>query len=189
MIPSARSRILETAYDLFYRQGVQATGINQVIDEAGVAKATFYTHFPSKDDLAVAYLRERAARELGHIKDALQARRTPYERYISLMQDFAPWVEEANFRGCAFANIAAELADAADPIRREVKYHADAFRAIIRDVVEDLVASDRKYEDVDVESVTESYYLVARGAISASQLYRDTWPIRAAVRTIERLIP
>lgn len=185
---SARNRILGKAYDLFFRQGFQATGINQIIEESGVAKATFYSHFPSKDDLALAYLRERGTRELGHIKDTLRKIENPEERYLALMKMFGPWMEGADYRGCAFSNIATEVTDVSDPIRKEVKYHDDAFRAIIRDVVEELARSGPEYEGLDVEYVAESYYLIARGAIAASQLYHDPWPIRRAVRAVERLI-
>jgi len=185
---SARSRILEKAYDLFYRQGFQATGINQIIEESGVAKATFYAHFPSKDDLAVAYLRERGNRELGQIKDNLRKITSPVERYRALIKNFSPWMQKDDFRGCAFSNIAAEVTDFSDPIRKEVKYHDDAFQAIIRDVVSDLASSSPKYKQLDVDHVAESYYLIARGALSASQLYHETWPIQRALAAVEELI-
>lgn len=185
---TAKDRILEKAYDLFYRQGFQATGINQIIEESGVAKATFYAHFPSKDDLAVVYLRERGSRELGQMKDNLRKLKSPHERYRALMRNFGPWMKSADFRGCAFSNIAAEVTDVSDPIRKEVKYHDDAFRAIIRDVVADLAASSPKYRNLDVDYVAESYYLIARGALSASQLYHETWPIQLALRAVEDLI-
>ncbi|MGB5338112.1 MAG: TetR/AcrR family transcriptional regulator, partial [Gammaproteobacteria bacterium] len=62
--PPARARILETASDLFAAQGYRATGVNEVIEKSGVAKATFYNHFPSKDELCLAYLKTRNDFEL-----------------------------------------------------------------------------------------------------------------------------
>ena len=60
--PAARDRILETAYELFARHGIQAIGVDEIIRQAGVAKATFYHHFPSKDDLVLEFLNLREER-------------------------------------------------------------------------------------------------------------------------------
>jgi AcrR family transcriptional regulator len=77
-----RERIMSVAADLFYKQGYRATGVNEVIEKSGVAKATFYSHFPSKDDLALAYLRQLKDIEIAHVdntiwpvKDALNTAR------------------------------------------------------------------------------------------------------------------
>jgi AcrR family transcriptional regulator len=82
---TARDRILNTAADLFYRNGYRATGINEVIAKAEVAKATFYAHFPTKDDLCLAYLKDRNSREAGEIMDFVNSKRTPLTRFYAVM--------------------------------------------------------------------------------------------------------
>lgn len=77
---SPRERILATAADLFANQGYRATGVNEVIDKQGVAKATFYNHFMTKDDLCLAYLQERNILELDGIKAHVASKLTPRSR-------------------------------------------------------------------------------------------------------------
>ena len=69
--PPAREKILSVANDLFFRQGYHQTGTNQLIDEADVSKATFYAHFPSKEDLAIAHVQDRAAVSIRYIREEL----------------------------------------------------------------------------------------------------------------------
>jgi len=103
----ARERILRTAHDLFYRNGIRATGIDRVIAESGVTKVTLYRHFPSKNDLIRAFLEYRHERWLTWFEDAL-------ERHggnaAALVPAMAEWFRNDEFRGCAFINTVGELA-------------------------------------------------------------------------------
>ena len=111
--PSARERILATAHDLFYRDGIRATGVDKLIAESGVAKLTFYRHFAAKDDLVRAFLDYRHERwhgaGAGH---GLQP----------LLGALEEWFRDPAFRGCAFINsvveVGASLQGAADTARR-----------------------------------------------------------------------
>ena len=109
--PSRRQDVLEAASARFFREGITATGVDTVVDDAGVAKMTLYRHFPSKDDLVVAYLarrdaafRERLETELGRRDDAWQRALAPADLYRAA-------AEEPGFHGCAFVNAGAELAE------------------------------------------------------------------------------
>jgi AcrR family transcriptional regulator len=185
----AREKIIETAYRLFYEQGYFQTGVNQVIAEAKVSKATFFAHFPTKDDLCLAYLRERARVDLSAVKDFIQSQKTPRKRFFAFMEALETWLPETKFRGCGFANLTVEVLDPASPLRKEVIYHDDAFRSILRDVSRDLVASDKaKYGHLDVEELTDFYYLVVEGAIASARNYNDVWPIRKARKALERYV-
>jgi AcrR family transcriptional regulator len=185
---AARQRILDTACDLFYRQGYQATGVNQLIADSGVAKATFYANFPSKEDLGVAYLRTHAERELAAMREAMRAKRTPLDRYLAVLTDFEGWFKRTNFRGCAFANMATEVVDTGSALRREVLRHDDAFRQIIREAVDQLQRSAPRYRGLDAVRVAEAYYVIARGAIIGCQLYRDLGLLRRAVDAARTLV-
>ena len=104
--PSARERILLTAHDLFYREGIRATGINRVIAESGVTKVTFYRHFPSKDELILEFLESRHQRWMAWFIDALQRHGGGLK---ALAPALAEWFHDENFRGCAFINSVGEL--------------------------------------------------------------------------------
>lgn len=104
--PSARERILLTAHDLFYREGIRATGIDRVIAESGVTKVTFYRHFPSKNDLILAFLDYRHQRWLSWFKQALDRHGGSAK---ALVPALAEWFADPQFRGCAFINSVGEL--------------------------------------------------------------------------------
>ena len=96
----ARQRILETADRLFYEHGVRAVGIDRVIADAGIAKATLYAHFPSKDDLIVAVLRHPEENVLAFFRTAMErhGRKTPLRAFFAALRE---WFESPGFRGCA----------------------------------------------------------------------------------------
>ncbi len=104
------ARILETASRLFYEQGYNATGINQIIAEAEVAKASFYHHFHSKEELCVAYLRKRHQDWFSWLWREIEQHESAQERLLSLFTFLEQWLPNCNFRGCAFLNIASEVA-------------------------------------------------------------------------------
>ncbi len=185
---TSREKIIKTATGLFYRQGYHQTGINQIIEESGVAKATFYSNFKSKEELCIAYLRELDRMDSDAIKNLLNSLDDPYERYMAVIKGVKDYVEETDFRGCAFGNIAVEITEPDHPIRKEVKLHEDRFRSILKDVVGDLKNSDRRYKRLNVDNVVDTYYLILEGAIAASKNYNDTWPLERAVEAVQKLI-
>lgn len=185
---SSREKILNTANELFFRQGYHQTGINQIIEESGVAKATFYSNFKSKEDLAVEYLRERDRVETDAMKDTLKGISDPYQRYMAIIHGIKEHMVQTDYRGCAFGNMAVEITEPNHPIRKEVKHHEDRFRSILKDVIQDLKDSSPKYRDIDVGTLVNTYHLIVEGAIVASKNYNDTWPIDRAVDAIEKLV-
>lgn len=135
----ARQRVLETADRLFYQNGIRAVGIDRVIAEAGVAKMTLYAHFPSKDDLIVAVLQRREdtlrefvgeamGRHAKRGKDRLRAFFAALKELFSL----------PGFRGCAFQNAAAELADPAHPGVVYAKEQKGRMAKMIHSLVEEV---------------------------------------------------
>ncbi|MFF7251521.1 TetR/AcrR family transcriptional regulator [Embleya sp. NPDC008237] len=114
----ARRRILETASTLFYAEGVRSVGIDRIIAEARVAKATFYHHFPAKDQLVRAYLEAEYERQ----RTAVEAVRTAAANARQALFDIFGFLGEngagPGFRGCPFTNAAAEYPDPAHPVRQ-----------------------------------------------------------------------
>jgi AcrR family transcriptional regulator len=120
--PSARDRLLAAASELFYENGIQATGVDTLIAAAGVAKATFYRHFPSKDDLVAAWLREPRTRWLDDVRVRVAASDADAEGRIPVFFEVVrDWLEDADFRGCPYLNTAVELAAQAHPARTIIR--------------------------------------------------------------------
>lgn len=128
----ARERILLTAHDLFYREGVRATGIDRIIAEAGVTKVTFYRHFPSKNDLIYAFLEYRHQRWIAWFVDALQ-------RHGNNLQALAPtlaeWFQNGSYRGCAFLNGVSELGGAMPEVVEITRSHKQDMTGAIAELL------------------------------------------------------
>src|SRR6201997_5366401 len=106
--PSARERLLAAADELFYNEGVHTVGIDRVIDQAGVAKASLYNTFGSKDELVRAYLETRQARVADRITRAVERYDTPRERLLAVFEGQGELFAQPGYRGCAFARASAE---------------------------------------------------------------------------------
>ena len=132
----ARRRLLDTATRLFYEGGIHAVGIDRIIAEAGVAKATFYNHFPSKDDLVVAYIEEQD--RLGRAAVAALPKQPPRETIAAIMGRISEAVTAGGWRGCPFLNAAAEYPDPASPVRRAI----DVRRVWYHETLRSLLAAD-----------------------------------------------
>lgn len=180
-----RDRIMATASDLFYRQGYRATGINQVIAESGVAKASFYDHFPSKDDLLLAYAKATSERELADMRREVQALPTPRKRFFGPLTILVPWFESSDYRGCPFQNMIAEIPADNWRVRDVAREHREQTRALLRDLTGDLAASDPRLTGVNVDDVADTYLLLFEGAIAMSVVYRQPWPVKQAIRAME----
>jgi AcrR family transcriptional regulator len=128
----ARRRVLDAASSLFYAEGVHAVGIDRVIAEAGVAKATFYHHFPSKDALVCAYLEGEDARVRQLMAPAGD---TPQDRVLWVFEALGEHTCGPGFRGCAFINAAAEYPDRDHPVRRVIAVHRAWLHGVLRDLL------------------------------------------------------
>ena len=118
----ARDRILRAASELFYRDGISSSGVDALIERADVAKATFYRHFPSKDDLILAWLRGPDARWNDEVMPEVERRRAdPLGRLVVFWDVLGDWLEQQGFEGCPFVNTLIELRDASAPARHEVE--------------------------------------------------------------------
>src|SRR5271155_3404423 len=106
--PSARERLLAAADELFYNEGVHTVGIDRIIEQAGVAKASLYNTFGSKDELIRAYLQTRHATIAGRITQSLERHDTPRERLLGVFEAQGELFTEPGYHGCAFVRASAE---------------------------------------------------------------------------------
>ena len=124
-----RQRILDTAFRLFYAHGIRAVGVDTIIAESGVAKATFYKHFPAKDDLVVAYLDKVDEVWTGQLDAAAEAAgAAPADHLVGLFDALPTACRRDGYRGCAFINAAAEN-EPGTPVHDRTVAHKDASAA------------------------------------------------------------
>lgn len=155
---AARERILRTAHDLFYRDGIRATGIDRVIAEAQVTKVTFYRHFRSKDQLIREFLEYRHQRWMSWFVDALARHGARPSAIAEALQE---WVQKPEFRGCAFINVVAEMPDGGSQIATIARNHKEDMRRAIEQV---LPPSPRRAQ------IASSLSLAFDGAIVRAQM-------------------
>jgi AcrR family transcriptional regulator len=140
-VSEPRNRLLNTASGLFYREGINTVGVDRIVSEAGVTRATFYRHFPGKEALVLAYLQGAHDIVAERLDKALQ-HEDPKDRLRAIGQDIAAQIRSPHFRGCAFIKAAAEFDDPDGPVRRAVAAHRAWFAGVIREAFDEL-APDR----------------------------------------------
>jgi AcrR family transcriptional regulator len=157
--PGARERILATAYELFARRGVRDVGVDEVVERAGVAKATLYRHFPSKDDLVIAFLKLREERWTLDWVEAEARRRgaTPEEQLLAIFELFDEWFHGDDFEACSFINVLLEMGSA-HPAGKASVQHLENIRAIVR-----TLAGEAGLRDP--ESFARSWHILMKGSI------------------------
>lgn len=127
--------MLTTARALFYAEGIRRVGIDRIIAEAGVAKATFYHHFPTKDDLVCAYLREQSRSERALTQRIEAAPTEPTAKILALFDVIGEVGCGPGFNGCPFINAAAEYPDPEHPVQRVIAEHRRWFRGLLHDLL------------------------------------------------------
>jgi AcrR family transcriptional regulator len=160
-IPEARRRILDSAYELFSRRGIRAVGIEELINRAGVAKATFYHHFSSKDDLVLAFLEQR---ELRWTKDWVEAEarrrgNTPEEQLLAIFDLFDGWFQRDDFEGCSFINVLLEFGGSnGHALGRASAAYLENIRSVVRTLAEEAGLRDPG-------SFALSWHILMKGSI------------------------
>ena len=141
----ARERLLRTASDLFYREGIHGIGVDRVLAEAGVTRATMYRHFPGKESLVVAYLDLEDANLRALFTAAAEDGGTPRELLERVIEGVADDATAHHTRGCPFINASAEFPDASSDVRAVVRRHRDWFRATLASLTEAAGVPDAAY--------------------------------------------
>jgi AcrR family transcriptional regulator len=157
---SARERILETAYELFSRRGIHDVGVDELVERAGVAKATLYKHFPSKDALVLAFLEQREQKwTYGWVaREAARRGATPEEQLLAIFDLFDEWFHGDDFEGCSFVNTLLEFGDLEHPVGRASADHLENIRSVVRDL-----ASAARLRDPDDFAL--SWHILMKGSI------------------------
>ncbi|MBC9909934.1 TetR/AcrR family transcriptional regulator [Chitinophaga varians] len=174
-----KEKLLTTAARLFFEQGYQATGINQILEEAGVAKASLYTHFGSREALALAYLKEARTAWFRAFTTVVEKEKKPVGRLLAIFSFLEESLPAHDFRGCRFINMQAELAGESPVLHAQIKAHKQQLRRYIR----------RLATDAGKPSLTgDTAYLLFESAIVESMVHRDLWPVKTAVKQLKALL-
>src|SRR6516225_8321747 len=161
----ARERLLAAAEELFYQEGVQSVGIDKVIERAGVAKASLYGNFNSKDDLIRAYLDARYEARRAAIETKLALHKAPREKMLAVFDAMTEAIAKPNYRGCAFLRATAEMP--ADASGRQVCRDA---RRWTRELLSGLA---KEAGAVDPDALAKQLVLLYDGAAASVQMDRD----------------
>ena len=182
MVPSsAHERILDTAFRLFYARGIRAVGVDLIIAESGVAKATFYKHFPSKDALVLAYLDRVDGIWTGQLRSAAEAAGPePAEQLVGLFDALGTACRSDGYRGCAFINAAAEAIPGSPVHERTV-----AHKQTVLDWIRDLAA---RAGAADPDALARSLTLLLDGGLADGALAADPAAAAAAKATARQLV-
>lgn len=172
---SPKERILETTLVLFANQGYNSTGINQIISEANVAKASFYQHFKSKEDLCVAFLEARHTfwfNELNHFISSAK----DIKSKVTSSFDFLIYMNaKENFRGCSFLNILSEIPTDNVKILEAIQNHKKDLRDFFSNLIGD-------------ENMSDHIYMLFESSIIESQLFKSNQLIEKSKIIINNLI-
>jgi AcrR family transcriptional regulator len=136
--PGAKVRILETADDLFYSEGIRTVGIDRLISTSKVTKATFYKHFGSKDRLIVMYIEARHVAEVARFEKILEANPKPEAALRAIVAATSSDIASPTFRGDAFLNAATEFSEARHPVRSVVLRHREWLTGFLAELLQDL---------------------------------------------------
>ena len=155
-----RERILDTAYELFSHRGVHDVGIDELIERAGVAKATLYRHFRSKDDLVLAFLEQREQLWTYGWVEAEARRRgeTPEEQLLAIFDLFDEWFRRDDFEGCSFINVLLETGNLDHPVGRASADYLENIRSVVRELAQDAGLRDP-------DAFAFSWHILMKGSI------------------------
>ncbi|RXM41243.1 TetR family transcriptional regulator [Chryseobacterium sp. CH21] len=159
-MPKPRERILNTAMDLFHKQGYNNTGINQIIEDAGVSKASFYQHFRSKDELCIEFLNKRYDYWVSELEQFTSEAKTVQEKFQQTFDFLIDMNKREDFRGCSFFNILSEIPADQENIHHVIRTHKNKLRESFNETLQN-------------DMVSAHIYLLFESALLTSQLYRS----------------
>lgn len=171
---NAKQRILAAAGNLFTKRGYGSVGINEIIAQSETAKASFYNHFPSKEQLCTAWLGETHDQSEERHEARLASGKNPLSLVEEQFQDLKPWMRNNGFRGCPYTNTAAGLPEDSPLIQEKVDQH----KLYLRDFFIEL--AQRITSGKAARQLGTTLFLLYSGATTEAQNLKSTWPIDAA---------
>jgi len=185
MKQDTRDIIITTASTLFYDKGYNLTGINEIIDKAGIAKATLYNHFKSKEDLCIAYLESRDSNLLENIKNFCDSKPKGNRRLTAVIEFLIPFFDNKDFNGCWCIRTVAEVPKDNKRIKQKIKANKNLFLGFIKNLVKE---NKPKLTKKKQEKLAARIYLLYESAVSESHLQEDAWPIHENLGLLKSIL-
>lgn len=180
-----RDRIIVTASNLFYKNGYNSTGINEIISESGIAKATLYNHFKSKDDLCIAFLDFKHSSFMKDIDAFTKEKKEGIHQILALFDYLQLFFQDKKFNGCWGIKTVAEIPQDNQKIRKVLQTQKKEFLALINTLVEkNLKSNDQK----EITTTARRIYLLYESAVVESHLHQNDWPIKEAKQVCSQII-
>ena len=174
---------METASELFYAKGYNLTGINEIIKEAGIAKATLYSHFSSKEDICLAYLEYKDETFLSNLTAYLETKEEGKDKIFGLFSFLKQFFRDQDFNGCWCINTVSEIPKENQKIRETIQRQKNGLIDLIKRLIdENLPAIESEQES---NQLAKKVYLLYESAIAESHLHRAVWPIDSALELCE----
>jgi AcrR family transcriptional regulator len=177
----ARLRLLGTATRIFYAEGIHSVGVDRLIAEAKVTRATFYRHFPGKEDLVLSYLREIHKMERTTVETAIADNPDPVDALMAIAQSIAQGIQSPGFRGCAFLNAAAEYPATDQPVHQEIIAHRQWF-------LDTLTTMMAQVHRDTADAAARHFVMLRDGAMAAGCLFDPALVAETFLRGIEGLL-
>jgi AcrR family transcriptional regulator len=171
----ARQQILTTAAALFAGRGYELVGINEIIEKSGVAKATFYAHFKSKEKLCLEWLKADAAETAESHQKLLSDPRPAIEKVAKKFDGLRRYVKSSDFRGCPFS-ITASMLEASSEVRDLIRDHKANYRSFWQSLAREIKGEDA----AEARLLGDALFLIYSGAVMESQNARSSWPADSA---------
>ncbi|MET7704812.1 TetR family transcriptional regulator [Micromonospora sp. NPDC005413] len=177
----ARLRLLTAATRIFYAEGIHSVGVDRIIAEAKVTRATFYRHFPGKEDLILAYLREVHQMDRGAVDAAIATNTSPIDPLLAIAGSIAQNIQSPGFRGCAFLNAAAEYPDPNHPVHQEIIAHRQWF-------LDTLTVLMAQVHEETADPAARHFVMLRDGAMAAGCLFDPSLVSETFLRGVEGLL-
>lgn len=179
-------KIMETASRLFYEQGYHATGINQIIEESDVARASFYKYYPSKHDLLLGYIETRETEWFETVRSYMGQYEDPKDKILSLFDFRLDSQLRSNFTGCAFNRICSEIEKDDEKSFELLKRQKESFRKIMRTLAAQLPEGTCRHLSAD--ELGDTIFMMLEGATNIGTVSKDAEAVRSAKRLAEVLL-
>ncbi len=180
-----KNKIIETASFLFYKNGYNSTGINEIISEAGIAKATLYNHFKSKEDICLAYLRYKNTTFIQDIKAFTSSKVNGKTQILAIFDFLELFFQDKDFNGCWCIKTVSEIPFDNEKIRSEIQTQKNNFIQFISTLITNNIDT---IEAEQIQSISRQIYLLYESAVGESHLHQLDWPIKEAKKICTQII-
>lgn len=160
LVDGGRERTMRAAYELFSRGGTRTVGVDAVVARAAVAKMTLYRHFPSKEDLILAFLerREQLWTRQWLAAEVVRRESDPSARLLAIFDVFHDWFQTPEFEGCTFIQVLLEHTDVTNPVRVATVANLENIRGFLRELAEGAGIAD-------TDSFARQWHILMKGSI------------------------